>query len=69
MTGISNINITASGTLYTSAPTVTVSAPTLPAGDSAKATGTLTVVNGQVTNFSFTVFAKRLKYNSWKQAN
>ena len=54
MTGISNINITASGTLYTSAPTVTVSAPTLPAGDSARASGTLTVVDGQVTNFSLT---------------
>ena len=54
MTGISNINLTNSGTQYTSAPTVTISAPTLPAGDSARASGTLTVVDGQVTNFSLT---------------
>ena len=54
MTGISNISLTSNGTQYTSAPTVTISAPTTPAGDSARASGTLTVVNGQVTAFNLT---------------
>ena len=55
MTGISNITLTSNGTQYTSAPTVTISAPTgIPAGDSARASGTLTVVNGQVTALSVT---------------
>ena len=53
-TGISNINLTGAGSLYTSNPGVEISAPTLPSGDSAKATGTLTVVDGQVTALNIT---------------
>lgn len=54
MAGVSNISLTNVGKLYTAAPTITLSAPTAPYGDSAKASGTLTITDGKISNFTIT---------------
>lgn len=52
MAGVSSISLTNVGKLYTSIPTITLSAPTAPYGDSATASGTLTITNGKVSSFN-----------------
>ena len=54
MAGVSNISLTNVGKLYTTVPTITLSAPTTPYGDSAVATGNLTIVNGKISSFNIT---------------
>jgi len=54
MAGVSNISLTNVGKLYTAVPTITLSAPTAPYGDSARASGTLTIVDGKISNFTIT---------------
>ena len=52
MAGVSSISLTNVGKLYTSVPTITLSAPTAPYGDSAKAEATLTFVDGALTTIN-----------------
>ena len=54
MAGVSSISLTNVGKLYTTVPSITLSAPTTPAGDSARASGTLTITDGKISNFTIT---------------
>jgi len=54
MAGVSSISLTNVGKLYTSVPSITLSAPTTPAGDSARASGTLTITDGKISSSAIT---------------
>lgn len=54
MAGVSSISLTNVGKLYTTIPTITLSAPTAPYGDSAIASGTLNIIDGKVSSFNIT---------------